>query len=93
MEAIGEHAAAQVEHAVRCARDASADRLHAGGEVAAARRFDDQVDVVALQRVVDHAEAGAVADGAEGAFEFADEADGAEGGDAAAELQCDVAGV
>jgi hypothetical protein len=42
---------------------------------------------------VDHAEAGAVAEGPECAFEFADEADGAEGGDAAAEFQCDVAGM
>lgn len=93
VETIGEHASAQIKDTMNGARDARTDRLHAGGEVETARRLDDQVDVIALQRVVDHAEVGTVSDGAEGALEFAYEADGAERGDAAAEFQRDVAGV
>jgi hypothetical protein len=61
-------------------------------EIARARRLDDQVGVVALNRVVDEAEAAAVARRSEAEFELADEAHGAQRRDLGADLQRDVAG-
>jgi hypothetical protein len=76
VEAIGEDGAAAAEGAPRCARDAGGDGLHAAAEGDAVARFDDQVDVVGLDRVVDEAEAPALAGAREAALDLA-HADGA----------------
>ena len=52
MEAIREHRARPGEHAMHGPRESRADRLHAAGEIARGRGLDDQVHVVALDRVV-----------------------------------------
>ncbi len=93
MEAIRQNAASQPEHACSRVRDARPDRLHARGEVAAGRCFNDEMNVVTLQRVVHHAEPSAVPNGAQAPFELAHEANRAERRNAAAKLQRDVAGV
>jgi len=93
MKTIGQHPAAQAKHASDRVRDTCSDRFHAGGEIAAARRFDDQMNVVALQRVVHHAEPRAVPNDAQASFELAYEANRAERRDAAPQLQRDVTGV
>ena len=69
------------------------DRLHARGEVPTAGCFDDEMHVVSLQCVVNHAKPRALANRPQAPFELAHEANRAERRDATAQLQRDVAGV
>jgi hypothetical protein len=55
--ALGEHSAGAPERAVHGEREARAERLHRAPERGAIARLDDQVHVVALDRVVDEPEA------------------------------------
>ena len=52
MIAVGEDAPAALGEAVHRARHTGAEGLHAATECVAVRRFDDQVGVIALERVV-----------------------------------------
>ena len=75
------------------ARARLADRLHAAREVPRRLRLDDQVDVIALRRVVRDAEAPAVAGLPQGSLEDAHEPGAAERRDPAANAQRHVARV
>jgi hypothetical protein len=59
--AIDEHGARAVEGAVHGARETCGDRLHPAGEIPCAGRLDDDVQMIALDRVVDEPEAPALA--------------------------------
>ena len=59
--AVREHWAATAEDPVDGPCQARADRLHARGQIVGARGLDDQVQVVGLDRVMDDAEARALA--------------------------------
>ncbi len=58
--AIGEHTTAAPDLAVESARDAHAEPLHAARQGSFVARLDDRVEVIRLQRDVDHAHAEAV---------------------------------
>lgn len=88
MKAVAEHGPAPAEDAVHRARDACANRLHAVRELAPVRSLDDRVHVVALDRVVNEAEATALGTSAERALQLTNEAERLE---AAPDLQRDVA--
>ena len=77
MVAAVEHAPTASGHSVHRAREACADRFHAAPEGVAIVRFDDQVRVVALQRVVDEAEPRTGAAVGEGPLDRADDRHGA----------------
>ncbi len=64
--ALREHGAAAVEDTVDSSRKARADRLQTTAERNAISGFDDQVDVVALEREVDDPELPALTRGREG---------------------------
>lgn len=91
--AIAQHAPATARDPVHGSREPSTERLHAAREISRARRFDDEVNVIRLERVVNDTESRSVAEFAEGALELADETGGAERGNVAADSQGDVAGM
>ena len=74
VEAVGENGTAAPEDAIDRASYPRTDRLHAAGQVSGARRLDDHVYVVALDRVVDQTAAGAFAHHSKAALELPDEA-------------------
>jgi hypothetical protein len=90
VSSIGEHRADALEDAVRRTRDPRAQRLHPAREIMRARRFDDRVDVVALDRVVDEAETPAFAGGAEALLQLTHDPHGPKGANVLTDLQRDV---
>jgi hypothetical protein len=82
-----EHRAAPLRRAVQRAREPCRDALHPARERVLAVRLDDQVRVVALERVVVDAEVAALGGLGEGAAELAHEGDGAKGGHADAHAE------
>src|SRR5215831_16519643 len=92
MEAVREHRSAPAEDPVHGSRDARTDGLHSAGEIACARRLDDQMHVIVLDRVMDEPEAPAVARRSEAALELAYEPHGTERRQSAPHLQRDVTG-
>ena len=91
--AVREHGAAPSEDAIRRACKACGYRLHSARERMSARGFDDQVDVVALDRVVRDAETTPLAGFTPAPLDLAHEARGAQRRNIAANLQRDVARV
>ena len=77
-------------HAIHGPGEAGADRLHSPPEGIAVLRLDDQVRVIALQRVVHETEARPFAPGGEGALDLVDDPNGAERGYVATDPQRDV---
>ena len=71
--AIREHAPRAVKHPVHAARKARGDRLETASEIPRARRLDDHVDVIALDRVVDEPETPALASLPPAALQLGDE--------------------
>jgi hypothetical protein len=71
--AVREDGPAAREDAVRGARQAGGDGLHAGRQITRTRGLDDQVGVIRLDRVVDQTEAASVAGRGEAALERPDE--------------------
>jgi hypothetical protein len=71
--------AAAPARSIHGTRETCRDALHPVRERLLALRFDDEVGVVALERVVRDAEGAALARLGEGAAELADDRDGAEG--------------
>jgi hypothetical protein len=57
MVAVREHATAPVRQAVEAAREPDLERADAAPERCLVVRFDEQMQAVALEREVDHAEA------------------------------------
>ena len=92
MVAIGHHAPAPVGHAVHGPREPRADRHHAAPEGVAVVRLDDEMGMVALQRVVHEPKVGTRAAGGEGPLDLADDAEGAERREIGPEPQRDVGG-
>jgi len=75
--AIREDRAAAPEGSVRGPREARGEGLHAGGEILLARRLQDEVGVVRLDRVVGDAEASSVTSGPQAFLEILHESHGA----------------
>ena len=73
-------------------REARAEGHHAAAERSAIDRFDDQVRVIALQRMLHEAEAGTDASGAERALDLTHHRDRAQRGKAGTKPQRDVRG-
>ena len=74
MVAIRENAAAYAEHALHRTGEARAERHHPVCERHFVIGLDDEVCVIALYRVVNHAKTAAIADPPQGALEGAHEA-------------------
>jgi len=79
MKPLGENRAASRVRPVQRARDAGAERHHAARERLLVGRFDEEVRVRGLQRVMDEAKVPAVARLCEAPLYRADERDGAQG--------------
>ncbi len=92
VEAAIDHRTGSREHAVRGAGETRSDALHARSERRGGVRFDDQMDVIAHDRVVDDAEVGALARPREGAAELRDEAAVSQRRNVAADSDRDVEG-
>ena len=88
--AVGEDCAYPSKDAIDGSSEACRERFEAAGEVLFAGRLDDQVDVVALDRVVNESEAAAVADFAPAPLELADEPSRSQGRDVLSYFQRDV---
>jgi hypothetical protein len=86
VKALGEDRAAATVRPVQRARDTGAERHHAARERRRVGRFDEEVRVRGLQRVVHEAEVTAVAGRREAALERANERDGAQGREAGQKL-------
>ena len=86
MKPLDENRATSRVRAVQRACDAGAKRHHALPERLRVGRFDEEVGVRGLQRVVNEAEVAAVAGRREAALERADERDGAQGRQAGQKL-------
>jgi hypothetical protein len=69
--AIGENGTGASPQPVQRADDAHQESLHAARECAAIVRFDEQVEVIRLDRIVDETKAEALASGGEDALECA----------------------
>jgi hypothetical protein len=78
VEPRGDHRSAATERPVHRARDAGAKGHHAATESLGIHRFDEEMRVRGLQRVVHEAEVAAVAGCREAAFERADEGHGSQ---------------
>jgi hypothetical protein len=76
MKALREHRTAVAERPVQRTRDSCTDRHHPAAERACVARFDDEMRVRVLQRVMDQAEVAARADGREALLELMHERDG-----------------
>ncbi|HEY2388030.1 MAG TPA: hypothetical protein VGK30_13790 [Candidatus Binatia bacterium] len=79
MVAVGEDATAATNRAVDGTGETRADRHHAASERVAVARLDDEMRVIALQRVVHEAKSLAGAALGEGALDGMDDPDGAKG--------------
>jgi len=91
--AVSEHRATTAEDTVRRPRNTSTDRTHTVRQGASVRGLDDQVQVVRLHGVVEHAKTAAVARRAEAPLHLANEAPTAERGYACPDSQRHVAGM
>ena len=67
---VGQHPAVRREDPLHRSRDARAERLHSASQVVPARRLDDRVHVIQLDRVVRDAEAPALARSAKARLEL-----------------------
>ena len=67
--AVREHPPAPTKNPIHGPRYARTDRFHSRGEIPLARRLDDRVHVVVLDRVVNQAEAPAFTRRSEAAFQ------------------------
>ncbi len=92
MVAIGEHRAATTEDTVHGSRKTCSDGFHPRCKVLAARRLDDQVDVVGLDRIVSDPEARSLARSPQAALVRSDESNGSERRKPGLRLQRDVTG-
>ena len=92
MIAIGQHAPAPLRDAIDRPREPRADRHHAAPEGVAVVRLDDEMGVVALQRVVHEPKVGTRAAGGEGPLDLTHDAEGAERREIGPEAQRDVGG-
>ncbi len=92
MIAIGEHAPAPLRDAIDRPREPRADRHHAAPEGVAVVRLDDEMGMVALQRVVHEPKVGTRAAGGEGPLDLTDDAEGAERREIGPEAERDVGG-
>jgi hypothetical protein len=90
METTVEHAARAPEDAVHGTREPSRDAFHASRQGLLATRFHDQVRVIALQRVVRHAELPALAGRGQGTLKLAHQAAGTKRRNAAQHAHRDV---
>src|SRR5262249_22852611 len=90
--AVHEHGPAQAEHTVHGASKASAEGFHSGAEIALAPCFDDRMQLVVLDRIVDETKAAALACRSEAALELAYQADRPQRRQPAPHLQSDMAG-
>ena len=88
MVAIGENATATVTRAVHDARYPRGDGLHPSTERIPVRRFDDQVGMIALKRVVHEAKPGARASCGEAALQLAYDRESAERRQIRPQSQC-----
>jgi hypothetical protein len=79
-----EDRASPAEDAIHRARDPSTQRSHAAAERLLALGFDQEMDVVSLDRVLDQPEGSALGGGAEGALDLTDEPAIAQGGQTSA---------
>ena len=73
--AVAQHLPTTPSDSVHGSRKPRAERLHPAREIARARRFDDQVHVIRLKRVVNDTESPPVTTLAKRALELADETD------------------
>ena len=87
---IGQDRAAAPEDPMHGTRQARSDRLHASAQGSGVVSLDDQVRVIALQRVVDEPEVAPVAGDRERTLDFADELRGSERRDTRPHLQGDM---
>ena len=92
MEAIREHRTAPREDAIHGSRETGGDRFHPASEIARARRFDERVQMIVLNRVVNEPKSPALACLCEAAFELANEPPRAKRGEAPSNLQRHVTG-
>ena len=91
VKAIGEHGPAPLEHSVHGSREARSDRFHSRSEMALARRFDNGVEMVVLNRIVNQSEALAVARLSEAALQLTNQPHRSQRRQPAAHLQGDMA--
>ena len=70
---IVEHGAATLHDAIERARDAHAEAVHAARQRLLARRFDEQVNVIALHRVMYEPQSEAVGAGEERTLQSAEQ--------------------
>jgi hypothetical protein len=91
--AVAQHLPTTAGDSIHRSRKSRTERLHAAREISHARRFNDQVHVIRLKRVVNDTESPAVATLAERALELADETYRAERRDVSSDAQRDVAGM
>lgn len=78
MVPVGENAAVPLRDAVHGARDPCPDRFHAAPKRVTVGRFDDEMGVIALERVVREAKSGSRAACGKAALELAHDRDGAQ---------------
>jgi hypothetical protein len=88
--AVGEHAADAPEDAVHRSRETGSYRLEATREILRAGRFDDGVDVIALNRVVGQPEPVTLAHLAPAPLELGHESPRSQSGNVALDLERDV---
>ena len=81
------------EYAVHGSREPRTDGLHPRCKIMLARRLDDRMHVIVLDRVVNQSEAPALARRGEAALELLYQAGGAQRGQPAPHLQGDVTGM
>jgi hypothetical protein len=90
--AVAKHRAPPPGDSLQRPGDPRGQRHHAASERAPVRGFDEGVEVISLERVLEEAEVAALGPAAEGALESAGQAALAQRGQARAELQRHVAG-
>jgi hypothetical protein len=91
--AVGENGSMAAEDAVHGSRQTRGDGFHAGREIPLARRLDDRMQVIVLERVLHQSKAPPVTSRSEAALELANQPGGAKRGQVAPHLQRDVAGM
>jgi hypothetical protein len=92
MEALRQHRPSPAEYAVHRAGNAGADGHHAACEGDRVRRFDEQVGMRRLQRIVDEPEIGTRANAREAPFQCEDKRDASQRWHAGTELHRDMPG-
>jgi hypothetical protein len=91
--AVGEDLPGSPENPIHGPREARHDGLEPTGEIRRTRRFDQQMHVVDLHRVVDHPEAPAFPHFAPASLELGEEPSGPKRGDVPVNPEGDVAGI